>query len=212
MSFWLVSSAATLLGIPPSSRYNCCRQPQLPVGATHIAWSGCCCYRWCRGGCLSDCFLVGHVVTFSHSLPLPTLSQAYPLISTFSNPTIGRKILGQSLEVCGLESSIWTEGHLPIYLPTVPLPLWGNSTSCPSEMSAACFQVSVSCTHYGWGTVILSHCIFYCKYATLWLNCLIYILGREYNHHYKTISLREKKCFKSKIIGLFFNFLTLTPY
>lgn len=55
---------------------------------------------------LTAAFLVGHVVTLSHSLPLPTLSQAYALISIFSNPTIGRKMLGHSLEVCGLESSI----------------------------------------------------------------------------------------------------------
>lgn len=81
MSFQLVSSAATLLGIPLSSRYNCCRQPQLPVGATHIAWSGCCCYCWCRGGCLSDCCISSWPC--GHPLPLSTTTYPFPSLCSY---------------------------------------------------------------------------------------------------------------------------------
>lgn len=50
---------------------------------------------------LTAALLVSHMITFS---PLPTLSQAFPLISAFCSRLIGREMLGHSLEVDGVES------------------------------------------------------------------------------------------------------------
>lgn len=73
---------------------------------------------------LTAVLLVGCMVTFSHPLPLLTLSQAYPFISAFSNPIIAREMLGLSVNGVGsMESQVSSqvaEGCLPICHSTVP--------------------------------------------------------------------------------------------
>lgn len=163
VSLRVVSSVTTLPGILLCSQYTCYRQAQLrSVGAASIAWMGWCCCCWCSGGGLSDCCISsGHVVS-SYSPVLSTLSQACPLLSASSSPSIGREIHGYSLEVWRVDS--WAppqvNGRLPTCLPTAPLPFWGDSTTSPSQMAAACFHVSVSHSHYGCDTVIY-HVVFF---------------------------------------------------
>lgn len=176
MSFRLVSSAAALLGILLPSQCNCCGSLtaclsvllMLPKADVIIM----------AGGLV----VIYLTATCSPSPPAPHHYPAFPILHSHFYLLQSHDRKGKSWPGFGVRRvESWVppevaEARLPICLPTVPFPLWENSTSSPSEglKTTACFQVLASHRHCGWCIMILSHYIFYCKCATLWLNCLIY--------------------------------------
>ena len=146
----MVSSVTALLGILLCSQYNCCRQPQLlcrryfhcldwMVLPLLVQW-------WWFIWLLHFQLAVWSPPTFCRSPPFPK-----PVLCFLPPPVppLEGRCMG-TLWRCGEWSP---ELHLKwraTYPPaSLQYPCLFEGTAIPSEMAAACFQVSVSHSHYG---------------------------------------------------------------
>lgn len=156
--FWEFCSAPSIIA---ADSPNCC------VGATSIAWIGCCCRCWCSGGGLSDCCISswprGLRPLSAAPHPVPSLSSAFcPLQSLHWK---GDAWVLSGGVGSGVLSSTLSEGpltHLPphstlAFLRGQQFPLRWQQPAFKSQ--SVIVTMDVNCH--------LSRGIFYCKYATL---------------------------------------------